>query len=221
MLVSTLINRVRYVLQDVNQFQRWSDQVLLDCFNEAQFAMVQNRPDTMSEIVPYFCLPRGKQDLTGAIDNVYRLLDVFDNEVSGRTITKTQRDTLDNHDPNWSVGNGTPAVNVEQYVYDEKSPSVFYVYPVPAVGHQINLLVSKRPVTVLLEDIGNTDIEVDEIYVNSLMNFMLFRAYMTDAETEGNMTQAQMYLKMFANDLQLTWNIALMFSQPIQGDTDG
>lgn len=62
--------------------------------------------------------------------------------------------------------------------------------------------------------------ELDAVWLNPLINYMMFRAYMMDGETEQNQVQAQSYLKIFANDLQLKWNIDLIFRQQLQGDVE-
>ena len=77
------------------------------------------------------------------------------------------------------------------------------------------------PVAINDFDNDTTDIELDIVWLNPLINYMMFRAYMTDGETEGNLMQAQGYLKMFANDLQLKWNVDLIFTQSMQGDSNG
>ncbi len=218
MNVIAIIKRVRKLLQDNGaNIKRWSDTDLLDCFNEAQIAVVQNRPDTYSQVVTFQCQDKARQTVPA---EAYRLMDVIDNLATGRAVTKTDRSTLDGLVPNWSTTNGA---EIEQFIYDEKSPGVFYVYPVPPVNHTINVLISRTPVPVAINDFDNdtTDIELDIVWLNPLINYMMFRAYMTDGETEGNLMQAQGYLKMFANDLQLKWNVDLIFTQSMQGDSNG
>ena len=140
MRVVDIIRRVRRLLQDSNSV-RWSDQDLLDCYNEAQIAVVQNRPDTYSQVVALDCENRSRQSVP---DEAYRLMDIIDNASSGRAVIKTDRDTLDGLVPNWST---TAGLDVEQFIYDQKSPGVFYVYPVPPANHQINILISRTPDT--------------------------------------------------------------------------
>ncbi|WP_422135928.1 DUF6682 family protein [Endozoicomonas sp. ALD040] len=144
-------------------------------------------------------------------------MNIIDNENAGRSVTKTTRESLDSLIANWSVTTGT---NVERFIYDEKSPGVFYVYPVPAANHIINIMINRTPVPVTITDVGNdpTDMELDTVWLNPVINYLMFRAYITDGETEENLMQAQSYLKMFANDLQLKWNVDLIFRQQLQGD---
>jgi len=214
--VITLIGRVRSLLQDTDSSaERWSNQDLLDCFNEAQLAVVQNRPDTYSQVMSFTCTDKARQTVP---PEAYRLMDVIDNESTGRAVTKTTRASLDSFISNWSTTQGT---QVEQFIYDEKSPGVFYVYPVPPANHTINLLISRTPALVSIAQFASpaTTMELDTVWLNPVINYMMYRAYMMDGETEQNQQQAHGYLKMFANDLQLKWNVDLAFRQPQQGGT--
>lgn len=132
----------------------------------------------------------------------------------------TTRNSLDSLLPNWTTDTGT---DVEQYVYDQKSPEVFYVYPMPPADHPLNLLVSQAPAMVMITDF-DTDTQLfslDELWINPVINYIMFRAYSIDMETEANMQQAQSYLAMFANDLGLKWNTDQMFRQMLQGKVEG
>lgn len=212
MKVTTVLQRVRRLLQDDNATQRWSDNDLLDCFNEAQLAVVQNRPDAYSKVVSFTCGNQSRQSLPA---EVYRLMDVVDNESTGRSVTKTTRTTMDSLIVDWPVQAGT---QVEQFIYDEKSPDVFYVYPVPPAEHKISIVVSQAPAVVAITDFATDTqtMELDAIWLNPLLNYLMFRAYLLDGETEQNMMQAKSYLQMFVNDLQLKWNVDQVFRQKRQ-----
>ncbi|WBA81551.1 DUF6682 family protein [Endozoicomonas sp. GU-1] len=217
MEVIAIIQRVRNLLQDNTPVPRWTNSDLLDAYNEALLAVVQNRPDVNSQLLAYTCQAQAVQSLP---PGTYRLLDIVDNPASGRTVIATTRSSLDSLLPNWTTAT---AADVEQYVYDQKSPSVFYVYPVPPANHTLNLLVSQAPARIVITDF-DTDTQVfslDDLWLNPVINYMLFRAFSMDMETEATMQQAQSYLAMFANDLGLKWNVDQMFRQMLQGKVDG
>ena len=217
MKVTTIIQRVRNLLQDNTAVPRWTNNDLLDCYNEALLAVVQNRPDVNSQVVAFACQAQAVQSLP---PGTYRLLDIVDNPSTGRTVIATTRSSLDSLLPNWTTATGE---NVEQFVYDQKSPAVFYVYPVPPVDHQLNLLVSQAPERIVITDF-DTDtqsLSLNELWLNPVINYMLFRAYSMDMETEANARQAQSYLSLFANDLGLKWNVDQMFRQMLQGKVEG
>ncbi len=217
MKVTTIIQRVRNLLQDNTTVPRWTNSDLLDGYNEALLAVVQNRPDVNSTLVTFNCQAQAVQSLP---PGTYQLLDIVDNPSTGRTVIATTRSSLDSLLPNWTTATGE---NVEQYVYDQKSPSVFYVYPVPPADHPLNLLVSQAPERVVITDF-DTDTQplgLDELWLNPVINYMLFRAYSMDQETEANMQQAQSHLALFANDLGLKWNVDQLFRQRLQGKVEG
>ncbi|MBO9495386.1 hypothetical protein J7438_15005 [Thalassotalea sp. G20_0] len=217
MKVTAIIQRVRNLLQDNTPVPRWTNSDLLDCYNEALLAVVQNRPDANSQLLAFTCQAQAVQSLP---PGTYRLLDIVDNPSTGRTVIATTRSSLDSLLPNWTTATGE---SVEQYVYDQKSPSVFYVYPVPPSDHQLNLLVSQAPARIMMTgfDTDTQLFSLDELWLNPVINYMLFRAFSMDMETEANMQQAQSYLAMFANDLGLKWNVDQMFRQMLQGKVEG
>ena len=196
---------------------RWSNNDLLDAYNEALLAVVQNRPDVNSQLLPFTCKSQAVQSLP---PGTYRLLDIVDNPATGRTVMATTRSSLDSLLPNWTKATG---LEVEQFVYDQKSPTVFYVYPVPPADHQLNLLVSQAPARITITDFeADTQLfSLDELWLNPVINYMLFRAFSMDMETQANMQQAQSYLAMFANDLGLKWNTDQIFRQMLQGKVEG
>lgn len=191
---------------------RWSNNDLLDAYNEALLAVVQNRPDVNSQLLPFTCQAQAVQSLP---PGTYRLLDIVDNPATGRTVMATTRSSLDSLLPT--------GPEVEQCIYDQKSPTVFYVYPVPPADHQLNLLVSQAPARITITDFeADTQLfSIDELWLNPVINYMLFRAFSMDMETQANMQQAQGYLAMFANDLGLKWNVDQLFRQMLQGKVEG
>ncbi len=212
MKVAELITRVRQLLQDENGY-RWDDGTLLDCYNEALMWVVQQRPDSNSAVIPFTCQQQSQQDKPA---DAYRILGPVDNDGTGRVIQRKGIDDLTAFDSNWSQQPFSGFGNyVEYMVYDERTPDVFWLYPYPNIPHVIHLQISREPLPVT--DAATTDIEIPLIHLNALKHCMMAYAYLTDGETEGNLMQAQNYLKLAANDLGLTWKIDLMFASPIEG----
>ena len=108
MKVVDIIQRVRDLLQDVAAI-RWTNTSLLDTYNEALLAVVQNRPDVNSQLLPFTCQPQAVQSLP---PGTYRLLDIVDNPSTGRTVIATTRSSsLDSLLPNWTTATGTRMSN--------------------------------------------------------------------------------------------------------------
>ena len=80
------------------------------------------------------------------------------------------------------------------FVLDD--PRNFYVYPGIASGQNafIEIVFSNSPT-----DLANTSatISVDDIYANAIIDFVLYRAYMKDAEYAGNAQRAQNHYQLF------------------------
>ncbi len=211
MKVAELITRVRQLLQDASAY-RWDDPTLLDCYNEALLWVVQQRPDANSAVIAFNCEQKSQQAKPA---DAYRILGPIANDDTGRVIQSKTMDELSAFDSNWSqTPFGGFGNYVEYMVYDERTPDVFWLYPYPNVAHTVSLQVSREP--VIVTDASSTDIEIPLIHLNALKHSMMAYAYLTDGETEGNLMQAQNYLKLAANDLGLKWKIDLMFSRPIK-----
>ncbi len=104
MEVKAIIQRVRDLLQDNAAVPRWTNANLLDAYNEAILAVVQNRPDVNSQLLAFTCQAQAVQSLP---PGTYRLLDIVDNPSTGRTVIATTRSSLDSLLPNWTTATGT------------------------------------------------------------------------------------------------------------------
>ena len=225
MLVKDIFSEVRINLQDSAPANlqagdvwspRWSDDALVSAYNNARWWMVQVRPDTSAVIVEHHCLNRARQNRPAG---VYRIMDGVENINSGRTIRSSTREVLSGLDPNWSTVTGN---DVEFVVVDERTPDVFWLHPVVPAGHAVDLQVSKIPLQNTLAEIHHASnpaaLDLSDVYSPTVVLAMMYWVYMQDGETEANMLQAQTYLKMAANNLDISWQIALMYTQPVEGD---
>lgn len=185
-----LIDRVSVVLQDRTNV-RWSRADLLTYLNDAQRQIVIQRPDAGAVNMAFACLSSSKQQLP---DGSVRLLTVLRNS-AGNAITKIKRDTLDVQMPGWHLFPATDGV--EHYLYNPLDPKFFYVFPVPAEGHSIDIIYSMTPADIADE---NTAIALDDIYANVISDYMLYSAYRKDA-TYGDPGRATLYLQAFNSAL--------------------
>lgn len=190
--VKDLIDRVSTILQDKTNV-RWSRADLLTYLNDAQRQIVIHRPDANAINATFTCGNASKQALpTGGI----RLLTVRRN-TNGNAITQIKRDTLDIQLPNWHTIVATDGV--EHFVYDQLDPRNFYVFPVPAANHQIEIVYAKAP-DAIVDELANTVIGLDDIYANAIVDYMLYSAYRKDA-TYGDPGRAALYLQAFNSAL--------------------
>lgn len=190
MLASDIIDRARIVLNDADGV-RWLDAELLKWINDGQRVIALVRPDASVGMVTKTLDAGTKQTIP---NDGLRLLDVVKNG-AGRAVRHVDRDILDTQNPNWH--NETGVASVKNFIYDNRNPKVFYVYPPAGSGGTaatLDLVYSKNPTDVTTT--GST-VDVADIYADPLLNYVLHRAYSKDAEFAQNFELSGTYLQIF------------------------
>ncbi len=124
-----LITRTVNQLQDPDHV-RWSMAELLDFLHDAQRDIVMRKPDAYTKSVStVLTVSETKQSLPS---DAILLLDITrnmgtDGSTPGRVPTRIEKPVMDQQWPNWMTDTG--AAEVQHYMYDEKDPSNFYIYP--------------------------------------------------------------------------------------------
>jgi hypothetical protein len=191
MLASDIISRAQAVLNDAGGI-RWTDSELLKWISDAQRVIALVRPDSCSLNYTLVLAAGTKQTLP---DDGLRLLDVIRNLTSAggpdRSVRMVDRESLDAQDYNWHSRAATGKVT--NFVYDNRDPTHFYVYPQANAGMKLEILYSKNPAELT----ATTDaLSIPAIYSEPLFNYVLFRAYSKDAEFAANAALAQGYLQV-------------------------
>jgi hypothetical protein len=213
--VTDILDRASIILQD-NTNVRFPNIELLKFFNDAQKEVALHRPDSTMVNTTFDCATGSKQTLPTA---ALRLVDIIRN-VGGRAITQVQRRILDETLPNWheSVA-GTN--KIEHYIYDAADPKNFYVFPKAASGtDSLEILYSSSPIEIAISDFSSstTVIGIDDIYVNCILDYILYRSYQKDSEFAGNPERAMMHYSSFTNALGIkTQADSAITPQPRQG----
>ncbi len=161
---------------------RWPQSELLDYYNAAVRATIIVLPYAGASIENIDCVPGTRQSLP---DGAIRLLDVT-RVVGGRAVQSVPRGVLDSQYPDWHSMTGP----VERYCYDESIPKTYYVFPGALAGVQLEAEVARIPAPVGLADIKTAVVPLDELYVNPIIEFMLYRAFSKDAENAANSSLA-------------------------------
>ena len=208
-LAKDIIDRAKIVLQDTSSTgTRWQNSELQAWLNDAQYAVVLYRPDAKTvneEFTPVSESSKQTIPTTGL-----RLIEVIRNTAATSTykaIRLIQRSILDDGVPAWH--NATPSVNTEHFVYDERDPKVFYLFPRPNALSRIEIIYSTVPdkVSIVNADetftasASSTMISLDDIYANALLDFILYRAYSKDAEFAANAVRSNAHLSAFGSSL--------------------
>lgn len=191
--VVDVINRANKILNDVTKV-RWPEDELLGWFNDAIKAVVARRPDTSVMSGIHRCTQSSMQKLPA---NALNLVDVTHN-ANGNAITKIDRHTLDEQHRDWHRADRITR-DVQHYVYDDRKPKVFYLFPVPVSGLEVYCDYSVAPENIAITDFVNDTqlIPFDDVYGNPLIDFILYRAYSKDAEYAGNAERANYHFQAF------------------------
>lgn len=211
-LASVIVDKAATLIQDKTGV-RWPTNELLGWLCSGQRQIVLLRPDASSRTRLYEPLAGTKQQLpAGAI----RLLGVVrnmgqDGNTPGRAITYVERSYLDTQLPNWHF-EGASAV-MKHYTYDDREPQTWYCWPPqPTSGRgQVDIMVSESPAAPTIKDVKNEEgvvgtvdsvISIDDVYENPLVDYMVYRAHLKDAEFASG-PRAQVAYSTFLQSLGL------------------
>jgi hypothetical protein len=173
-----LIERAGFLLQD-EEYVRWTVPELISWINEAAGALVSIRPSAGAKLVVLPLVAGTQQTLD---DNVVQLLDVVrnvgaDGVTPGRSIRLAERHLFDSTDPDWHTRSGKAVI--KHYIYDDRTPNVFYVYPPALAGTKIQASLTVIPPQLT----ADTDtLDLDTQFESALVNYVVFRAMAKDSE---------------------------------------
>lgn len=209
-----VLQRVVITLLDPNAI-RWPTAELVRYLNDGQRDIALVRPDATSTTATMTLTAGARQTLpsTGA-----KLLEVIRNTGGNkRAIRLVNRIILDAQVPNWY--NQTGVTEIKHYTYDPREPRIFYVYPpAAATNASAELIYSAYPTDITepnstaLYTAVTGNVSVADIYVNALVNYILYRAYSKDSENTQNAALAasfyQLYQSLLGTELSGTTGVA-------------
>lgn len=224
-LVKDVLYRVSAQLHDISpQFTRWTQRELVLWLNDSQKAIAKYMPSSCARVDAIKLSAGTKQSIERILSasilpgdgsspsDVYGhyLQTVVRNmgangSTPGNSIRVVDREVLDANSPNWHT---TTGLSVSSYTFDPRYPKVFYVSPgVPADGLWVEASYLANPVEIAasgsygMDGTDTTKISVDDKYVDDLVNYVLARAYMKDAEFAANGGLAQAHAAMFTSSI--------------------
>lgn len=198
--VASMLAKMRQQLVDETDTYRWSDAELVGYLNEAVRAIVAARPDASSVREVVNLVGGSKQALPA---NRLRLLEIECNmgtggATPGRAVTLTERENLDQIDPNWRAG--ATSAEVKHYCYSDRDPKNFDVYPPqPAVSPgSVRAVMSALPTAMPSDGTGNFNL--DDIYEPAAIHYGLGLAFLKDAEG-GDDARATLHMRLAGDGL--------------------
>ena len=196
--VASILDRANILLNDPG-FIRWPKQELLNYYNDAAKAIVLVRPDAHTKHVDFPCAAGTKQLLPS---DALRLIDVVRN-FEGSVIRYVPRKALDDSYPEWHTS--ADATKVSAFTYDERDPKVFFLYPGPAANVKVDVVYSVAPQSKALDEVESVDspaiADLDDIYINPLIDFIMYRAFLKDSEYAANSNRSQGHYQAFLQQL--------------------
>ena len=198
--VQSVIDRVQTTLQDTTGV-RWpvvSELVLW--VNDAQREIALLKPDASAKNETVTLVTGTKQAIPSSGNRLLRAVRNMSAASGGtgkRSVRLVSREVLDAQTPDWhdpTVSGDAAHTNiVKHYIYDEQNPRNFYVYPGVAGSAYLEIIYSANPTTVA----QNGNLDIPDIYANAVMNYVLYMAYMKDAEYAGNNQRAANHYQLF------------------------
>lgn len=225
-LVKDVLYRVSSQLHDISpQFTRWTQRELISWLNDGQKAIAKYMPSSCSRVDTVKLSAGTRQSietllaanlktsdgstpaqvLGNYLQSVIRNMGA-DGLTPGNAVRIADREVLDVNTPNWHTATANA---VSQYVFDPRTPKIFYVSPgvpaTPNVWVEISYLASPVEISVSgsygMDGVDTTKISVDDRYVDDLVNYVLARAYMKDAEFANNANQAAAATQLFTGSI--------------------
>lgn len=193
--VSTILTQAGDILQDASNV-RWTSNELVRYVNAGRREMAQLRPDIYASTYVHTLSAGTKQSLPA---DGQKFIDATRNiktdNSSGNAVRLTERELLDAMTPGWHAE--TAASSVEQFMFDERYPKVFFVYPPVSAGVKLEIVYAKIPADVTSSD----NLTEEELYSSALVDYICYRAFSKDAEVALNLQRAQAHYFAFANSL--------------------
>jgi hypothetical protein len=198
--VQSVIDRVQTTLQDTTGV-RWpvvSELVLW--INDAQREIALLKPDSSAKNETVTLVTGTKQTIPSGGNRLLRAvrnMSAASNGTGKRSVRLVSREVLDAQTPDWhdpTVGGDAAHTSViKHYIYDEANPRNFYVYPGVSGASYLEIIYSANPSAVAQSD----NLDIPDIYANAVMNYVLYMAYMKDAEYAGNSQRAANHYQIF------------------------
>jgi len=198
---SDVLTRAADIIQDQTNV-RWPQDELLRYLNDARREISIARPDlyaTTSTVT----LTAGGTRYALPTDGV-RLIDVTRNMPAGtpgKAIRVVEREILDAQKPDWHTE--TASAIIKHFMYDERNPRQYYVYPPATAGHQIEIVYGQTPTDITTGSISSTQLTQEDIYTGAIVDYVCYRAFSKDSEYAGNAQRAQAHYPQFMNALGL------------------
>jgi hypothetical protein len=196
-LASAIVDQAEEILQDSSN-TRWTQAELLAWLNQGMRVIVKEKPDANPSVSSVLLASGLWQTLpTGGII----LLDAFCNmgttgTTRGAPVTVVDRRWMDTSLPTWTTE--TASTTVKHVVYDPKTtPKKFMVYPQSPGTNYLEIVVATMPTSIAID----ASITLGDEHADTLLDYILFRAFSRDADYVQNAERAIAHYQSFLTSL--------------------
>jgi hypothetical protein len=190
---SAILSRAARLIVDETGV-RWAQQELLDYLNDCRREMCVARPDLYATPINHQLAAGSRQSLPA---DGTRLIDIVRNVASGKAIRPTEREILDAESPSWHAA--AQSATVASYLYDERFPRVFYVYPPAVAGTEVEMIYAQSPADIAIGAINSAIPAAEDLYSGAMVDYVCYRAFAKDAEVSGNGERALFHYRQYSN----------------------
>lgn len=210
-----VLDRVVQLLNDPNS-QTWTRARLLVYLNNAQREISNVRPEAYVITKALDLVAGSRQNLPADAKYLIDVVCNLDGEAHGAACTIAKREDLDRADSGWRNMNLATSI-VDNYMYDERAPRLFDVYP-PSDGASRQLLVEYAGVP---PDVANESEEIalaDE-FLDPVVYQVCRMAYSEETESPEYKANAEYFRAMFLESLGVQ-DQRLMLGEPGQSSEE-
>jgi len=202
---ANILSRVNNILQNTGGV-RWSSSEQLEYLSDGQREIANFRPDATATHSNIQLVAGTEQSIPA---DGLRLISInrnmsgtAANATGARAISKVNLDVINSEEPSWHdstvTGKAAHGTVVKHYMFDQRDPRKFFVYPGVSGNAYAEVVYSKNPTA--LTSTSDT-IQVDDIYVNALINFVLYRSFLKESEFAANFERAGAHYQIFTQNL--------------------
>jgi hypothetical protein len=212
-VAKNVLDRARRLIQDETSV-RWPLPELRLWLNDGLREIAVLKPTAYSASIVFTLaqgtlqtLPENYASVMAAVRNLKT--NATSPKVPGPSLRVVDMDILDASAPNWHDGTKVKyQKTVKNVAFDANNPNAFYVYPGNDGTGFIELIVSRVPDQIaapasLPDDLNSysATIDLQDIYFNCLVDYVLYRAYSKDASYAGSAQRAIAHYTAFSNAL--------------------
>lgn len=207
MIAGDILTRAGDTLLDAS-FVRWTQAELLRYLNDGRYEMAQLRPDLYSKIATLTLVSGTLQSIP---NEGYRFLDGIRNikadNSPGLAVRIAERESFDMFNPSWHTTKESGTII--HFMFDERTPRKFNVYPPAIAGTKLDIAYAKTPETV---SSINTELTEEGVLATALIDYVCYRAFSKDTEFGGNSARSAAHFQRFAQAIGSDAKIAVTVS---------